>query len=119
MHEWRKDVKTLWYALEPLRPIAPAPLGALIRDARRLSEVLGEDHDLALLSTQVAGCHGDDDSCRAVLATIGARRRRLQQQALKRGAALYSETPGGFERRLHSAWKKWLAAIDDVADRAR
>jgi CHAD domain-containing protein len=49
LHDWRKRVKDLWYHLRWLGPILPATMSGHAQDAHHLSELLGDDHDLAVL----------------------------------------------------------------------
>src|SRR5581483_5518999 len=53
LHEWRKRVKDLWYHARLLRPAAPLTLGGLVDEAHGLSDLLGDDHDLAVLRSTV------------------------------------------------------------------
>ena len=49
LHDWRKQVKYLRYQIRLLRPISPGPLEALAEELHRLSDYLGDDHDLVVL----------------------------------------------------------------------
>ena len=49
LHEWRKQVKYLRYQLEILRTIWPEMIEPLAGQADHLGELLGDDHDLAVL----------------------------------------------------------------------
>ncbi len=49
LHDWRKQVKYLWYSVRLLEPCWPRPLKALAAELAVLGEVLGDDHDLAEL----------------------------------------------------------------------
>jgi CHAD domain-containing protein len=53
MHAWRKRVKDLWYHQRLLTPAWPLVLGAYADEAHALSELLGDDHDLALLRARI------------------------------------------------------------------
>ena len=48
-HEWRKDVKYLWYQIRLLKPIWPRMLERLSDELETLGEYLSDDHDLTLL----------------------------------------------------------------------
>lgn len=50
-HDWRKRVKDLWYQSESLMEFYPQAK-SWIKIARKLSEILGEEHDLALALTR-------------------------------------------------------------------
>jgi CHAD domain-containing protein len=49
MHEWRKEVKQLWYQLRLLTPLNRVVLEKIAADAKALGQLLGCDHDYAFL----------------------------------------------------------------------
>ncbi len=49
LHDWRKRVKDLWYALDLIKRIRPPHLRGLRDGARLLADLLGQEHDLAEL----------------------------------------------------------------------
>jgi CHAD domain-containing protein len=127
MHQWRKRVKDLRYAAQMLQRRDPVSTGAaaqgkrrevehlrlLARRADELGELLGEEHDLALLAgrlqtgaKQGAGRRLDvGRGTRATLLKIISRRRRaLRRSALRSGKRLYRRKPGKFVRRVGHAY---------------
>jgi CHAD domain-containing protein len=106
LHEWRKRTKDLWYHLRLLKAAAPGILGGYADDAHALSDVLGDDHDLALLSevlrSRASELAVDLD---AVIALIEHRREQLQADAMRLGERVYAEPPKALLRRLHRYWK--------------
>jgi predicted nucleic acid-binding protein len=113
MHEWRKRVKDLRHAAQALgagsskaakKGSARARLSKIGRDADRLGEALGEEHDLALLAKRVRGedviFRGDKAGRKRLQAAIRRRRKRLATRSLKGGAVLYRAKPGRFRKRL-------------------
>jgi len=108
LHEWRKQAKYLRYELEVLRPLRPTVLGPLANRLDRLGELLGDDHDLAMLRREVAGDperFGGQEAIDPLLSRIDQRRQRLERQAMRLGGAVFEEAPDAFIRRLHSYWK--------------
>jgi CHAD domain-containing protein len=103
LHEWRKQVKHLWHALELLEPAWPRPMRALAREAHRLADRLGEDHDLAVLRERLATAAIDETARAAAVAALDAWRRELQRSAFRRGERLYAEPPRRFVARV-GAW---------------
>lgn len=102
LHELRKRAKDLWHAAQLLRPVAPKRMKRLGRRAHGLSNLLGDDHDLAVLM-EAARSHagalrpGED----ALLAALVARRRsRLQRKAIALGRRLYRRKPQSWRRRI-------------------
>ncbi|HUA04865.1 MAG TPA: CHAD domain-containing protein [Solirubrobacteraceae bacterium] len=107
-HEWRKRTKDLWYHLRVLTPISPGIVGGQAKDAHRLADLLGDDHDLAVLRKRL------EQTADAITADldpafglIDHRREQLQQEAVLLGRRLYAEKPSAFSRRLHRYWKAW------------
>ncbi|HMB33264.1 MAG TPA: CHAD domain-containing protein [Methylomirabilota bacterium] len=108
LHEWRKQAKYLRYELEVLRSLRPTVLGPLANRLDRLGELLGDDHDLAMLRREVAGDperFGGQEAIDPLLGRIDQRRQRLERQAMRLGGAVFEEAPDAFVRRLRSYWK--------------
>jgi CHAD domain-containing protein len=137
MHEWRKRVKDLRYLGEMLErrpspsalaralPGPPAerkprpdresaPLRKLARRADALGEILGEEHDLAVLAARVRRSHGKKGAHprlgpktrKALLKAIAGRRRKLQRRALKQGRTLYATPTKKFVRRTGGVYAR-------------
>jgi CHAD domain-containing protein len=132
LHEWRKRVKDLRYAAEILQRSEPhggraagkpakrarkrssaeaAVLANVARQADELGELLGEEHDLAVLaervraeakSTRASGAPGPGTR-KALLKLIAQRRKRLRKRALRDGGRLFAAKPKSFVRRVRAA----------------
>jgi CHAD domain-containing protein len=112
LHEWRKQAKYLRYQLEVLRPLWPERMEELAGEADRMGELLGDDHDLAMLRQALAGDAdelGDEGDREALLALVDRRRAELQQEALLLGGRFFQDRPRDFARRLKGYWKTWRA----------
>ena len=78
--------------------------------AHHLTNLLGQDHDLAVLQQVVAGelknvCA---DTERALLAPLlGQRRSELKNEACELGDKIYAEQDDEFIHRMHRYWKAW------------
>ena len=109
MHEWRKQVKSYWHALEIFAPVRPTQIRRTIGSARRLADSLGEEHDLALLADHLrdAATENQGEPVTELLDAIEQRRWRLRRRAIKIGAALYAETPAVMEKLLRRHWQQW------------
>jgi CHAD domain-containing protein len=106
LHEWRKRAKDLWYDLRLLEPTAPRLLHGEVKAAHELADLLGDDHDLAVLHETVSGVAAQIAAdVGPVLALIDHRRERLQEQAFASGRRIYAEKTGTFVRRLRAYWK--------------
>ncbi|HEX4483508.1 MAG TPA: CHAD domain-containing protein [Solirubrobacteraceae bacterium] len=134
LHEWRKRVKDLRYAAEILRREddgehtrkrgggksarrkakqarrQAAFIGVVAERADELGELLGEEHDLAVLAARVrveakrggAAALGAR-SRKALLKAISKRRARLRKRALRDGSRLYRRRPKKFAVRVRRA----------------
>jgi CHAD domain-containing protein len=112
LHQWRKRAKDLWHALQILRQADPKRMKARARRAHRLSDLLGDDHDLAVLREHVAttAFPAEQEATRtALLSLIDRRRARLQREALKLGARVYGRRPKSFARSVERRWQKRAA----------
>lgn len=108
LHEWRKQVKYLRYALRMLAPMRPGKLGALEKQAGGIAEQLGESHDLALLQLRAASLTaGSDGSRRQLLHAIEQLRSQRAFSALVAGERLFQPRPRDFERAMGRAWRRW------------
>lgn len=98
VHDWRKRVKDLWYQARLLEPGDPDVVGPLVTQLDELSDLLGDDHDLAVLAERLEPDAG------AVLEVVRARQAVLRAQALQLGRQLYEPEPSQLARRLAGPW---------------
>jgi CHAD domain-containing protein len=123
MHEWRKRVKDLRYAAEALGLVeqgtgggkssatkASKWLRGFAKRADRLSELLGEEHDLAVLSQWIearcaerGGGTVGRRTAKELSRLIAKRRRRLRRRALGEGKRLYGHSAKQITRRMRAA----------------
>ncbi|HEU0250193.1 MAG TPA: CHAD domain-containing protein [Solirubrobacteraceae bacterium] len=104
MHDWRKRVKSLYYALDMLGGKRASATAKLTRRADRLGDVLGEEHDLWMFASFLEDEPMLDRHTREQLLTlIERRRKRLRKRALKLGSHLYAHNPGRFAERTGKA----------------
>jgi CHAD domain-containing protein len=107
LHEWRKQVKYLRYALELLAPLQSRRLARLARQARKLTDRLGEAHDLAMLVRKArlfAATKRAD--VQPLFTIINPQRRRLALDALSIGQQLYQAKPGDWQKTLERYWSR-------------
>ena len=108
LHAWRRQAKRHWYVLELFEVVDPDRLHPVVADLRRLSEVLGQEHDLALLAAHLnsrPGRHAAADD--EVLRVVAGRRRKLARRAFKLGARIYEARPRDVEETMHRDWRRW------------
>jgi CHAD domain-containing protein len=111
LHEWRKRSKDVWYHVRILKSLWPEMIDALVDESHRLSDLLGSDHDLAVLTdtllTDRDGFKADQIS--EIMSLIDERRPRLQADAFMIGARLFAEKPGRYARRFDAYWNAHMA----------
>ena len=95
LHELRKRAKDLWHAAQLLRPAAPKRMKKLARRAHQLSDLLGDDHDLAVLLDRARAQPEllDEGELAALSALVQRRQDRLRRDALALAARLYRRKP--------------------------
>ena len=110
MHDWRKRVKSLYYALDMLGGKRARGARKATRRADRLGDLLGEEHDLWMLGRYAEkhpDAFGEDARAREdLLELILHRRKRLRKRALKLGARLYKRSPSRFTRHLRNSFSR-------------
>lgn len=121
LHEWRKQVKYLWYHVCVLNPVWPNMLDVLGSELNTLADHLSGEHDLALLKTTALEHVQDPDDVARIeplLQLIDGRRAELQEKASALGARLYAEKPKLFAGRLQRYWEQWQPPRVSEADEA-
>jgi CHAD domain-containing protein len=106
LHTLRKRVKDLWYHHRLLTPTCGRSVRGHAKELHRLADLLGDDHDLALLRGELTR---DPTSAPvdlgAVVKLIDHRRDELQSEAFRLGRRVYAEPPRAFRRRMRRSWK--------------
>jgi CHAD domain-containing protein len=118
-HEWRKRVKYHRYQVRLLQDAWPAELKARRQELHALGELLGDDHDLAVLRARLHAEpeeYGGTDLVAAFTGLLDRRRATLQVRADHLGARLFAEKPAAFVDRVGTYWEAWAA---DLAGDAR
>jgi CHAD domain-containing protein len=117
-HAWRKRVKDLWYGQRLLADIAGPVVAGQAKDAHRLADLLGDEHDLGVLRTALRHGQGlvpvDVD---AVVGLIDHRRAELRAEALGLGSRVYAEAPSAYLRRMRRSLKAGRAIGRAAAER--
>jgi CHAD domain-containing protein len=118
-HDWRKGVQSYWRHMALLSRAWPEHFDAGVGIARELSQILGTDHDLALLKQRLAALSTDalaPADRTAIERLIGERQDLLRRAARPRGEMIFSERPKAFARRIAAIWS--AAAAKGPADEA-
>ncbi len=118
-HELRKMVQAHWRHMSLIAKAWPESLDVRISAARELSEVLGDDHDLAALITHVrADAALDAATAAAILSAARARQAQLRERARPHLLRLFAESPKAFGLRMAAYWEvsKDLQPLRDLAN---
>ncbi len=107
-HDWRKCVQTHWRHMALLSRAWPALFEAEVDAARHLSQVLGDDHDLALLRIRLAALPpgtlpaADADEIETLIA---AHQAALRRAAKPQSDMIFAERPKALGRRISGIWR--------------
>jgi len=105
-HNWRKAVQAHWRQMLLLSTAWPDLFDARAKVAKELSELLGEDHDLAVLVERAAEqARGKKKAgTRSLIARAKERQREIRQHAHAKGEVLYAEDASDFAEHVESYW---------------
>jgi CHAD domain-containing protein len=105
-HEWRKRVKYHRYHCRLLRSAWVGPMKARRAELKTLSDLIGDEHDLALFHETMDEEDLFDPSTRETLEqVIAARRAELRREGRPVGERLFTETPDQLVDRIGSYWE--------------
>ncbi|MGN6207088.1 CHAD domain-containing protein [Asticcacaulis sp.] len=109
LHEWRKQIKVLEYQLHDLNTIWPKPMDGTEEDARHLAQILGHIQDLTLLRKRLKQIRPIPEASPAdrLLTTARRQRRKLRNEAIRLGHALYARSSDDFAADVNRHWKAW------------
>ncbi len=106
-HEWRKAVQLHWRQSILLSTPWPAMMQSRAQTARELSQIIGQDHDLAVLAVHAASQPKSvlsDKRRSAVVKTIAHCQSSLRQEARKIGAVLFAQKPAELQAMMECTW---------------
>jgi CHAD domain-containing protein len=108
LHEWRRQVKYLWHEMQMLEPLRPGEVGELANQLHKLSDHLGDDHDLAVLCEKVAAHPATmtKAAARKVRDCIDEQRAALQAKAFSLGKRVFADSPTEFAQRFARLLRK-------------
>ncbi len=107
-HEWRKGVKYHRFHVHMLDDTWKPLMVARCKALRELSDLLGEDHDLAVLEQLLSDeseSLSDLSASPVMRSLIQRRRQELQAQARPLGARCFAEKPKAHVRRIEAYWQ--------------
>jgi hypothetical protein len=113
-HEWRKQIKALWYELR----LVEGRTQSIRRDVRALhlaATWLGDDHNVTVLCAELSKrpsiCGGPEDLVRLRLAA-DRYQRDLRKKSIHGAQRIYVRAPGDYQRGVKRAWKAWRRRQD-------
>jgi hypothetical protein len=115
LHEWRKGVQHHWRHMQLLAPCWPSELTARAEAAHALSQLLGDDHDIAMLIHLVSTptmTFGSPEETRAFIKRCRKRHQALRKEATIKGERLFVEKPRPFTARIHAYWTTAAVGAD-------
>lgn len=107
-HEWRKRVKDHWYQTRLLTPGWPTLMQLRSDSLKRLADLLGDDHDLAMMQQLMQAqpsLFGDQALRERLDRVIVQRRGEMQREALALGDEIYLEAPRDLVARWQRYWE--------------
>ncbi len=119
LHEWRKGVQHHWRQMQLLAPCWESELSARVEAARSLSQILGDDHDISLLSRLVSTptmTFGTPEETAAFLKRCRRRHKALRKEALFQGERLFAERSRPFAERIEAYWLIAAGAAKPLAE---
>lgn len=117
-HQWRKRVKYLRYQIDVLNRLWPEYMATLEAEYHRLSDDLGELHDLDVLAQSVEALDNDspgEDETRLFRTLLNERQLELAESALLQGSRCYQASPREFSDALEGYWRTWETTIGTEA----
>ena len=106
-HAWRKSVQRHWRHMQLISRAWPEALSARAGEAKELSRLLGEDHDLAVLSAHVAQAAPESltrEDKAAINRLCRSCQAEIRAQAEPRGTRLFAEPAEELRRRIEAYW---------------
>ena len=112
LHEWRKQIKVLEYQLHDLNTIWPKPMDGTEDDARHLAQILGHIQDISILRRRLKQIRPVPEGSPAdrLLTVAKRQRRKLRNDAIRLGHALYARSADDFAADVNRHWKAWRRA---------
>ena len=117
VHEWRKRVKDLWYAMRILSNLWVEIMNPLVILLGKLSDTLGDANDLFLLKERIISNQSkfkDDQHTRELINFIDRRIIDLLRDARTIGRKIYSEDSKYFVGRMQNYFEIWRSEYNPL-----
>lgn len=107
LHELRKSAQAYWRQMILVQQAWPEAFQARAAEAKFVADLLGQDHDIALLEGVLAGAEGQELTAtqhRALARYCAARHGELRSEALPKARLLFAEQSGPLGDRVCELW---------------
>jgi hypothetical protein len=104
-HNWRKTTQAHWRHMQLLGRGWPESIGARASEAKELSRLLGEDHDLSVLLAFARGGELSAQDLAALRSACLASQRQIRDIAKLHGERLFADRPVQLSKRILRYWK--------------
>ena len=115
-HEWRKQIKTLWYELRLVEGCSPR-IRRDVKALHRAEEWLGNEHNIVVLCDELAQDRPQGES-RIDLDRVRLAGDRcqcdLRTKALASTRRIYARAPGKYADAIRREWKRWHTSSQPV-----
>ncbi len=118
-HDWRKRAKYHRYQVRILQNIWSPLMKARRREMHRLTDLLGEHHDLSMLRGVICGepsRFGGQADVQTIVELIRQRQVDIRPLSHTLGRRLYADSPRDFTAWMRACWKAWQAESTADAD---
>jgi CHAD domain-containing protein len=108
-HEWRKQIKALWYELRLIED-SSARIRKDIKALDQAETALGDDHNVAVLCAYLSGAQAvtyDPHEIRNFRRSGDEYQQELRRQAIASAKAIYAMPTGDFVRGVRKEWRNW------------
>lgn len=100
LHKLRKQTQYLWHQLDAIDDACPSSVRRLTERTHQLADLLGDDHNLAVLRDQVAHASLDPVTRDTLFTQVDLKRERLVTRAQRLARVVYREMPTAFGARI-------------------
>jgi len=107
LHEWRKNVKDLYYCSLTLTPIWKPVLKSFTKELNVLSEMLGELHDFYELTHYIQSLIDNPYDFSNIFSLIENNQTDLIDKSFKLGKKIFAESGGQFSERIKTYYKSF------------
>jgi CHAD domain-containing protein len=106
-HEFRKRAKDMRYQLAVLTELWPEVFSGYVKSAKKLEQLLGEDHNLAVLTDVLNPSPGKQKTFKLIASSVEKKQSKLRAKAKLLAGRLYAESPKVWDTRLQTSWRVW------------